>query len=702
MDFRPAAICLSMAIALSACDNPQDQQKEKQESGMTPASQSEVASVAAIKQAPDLDFSAMTAEQIKANCERDEKALRASLSALESFDMAAGDEAFLKAYNQLSIEGTNAYMPVSTIESTATDAATRDVASECGKKMVEVNNDLLASRPIYEKFESIATEDLPADTRLLVEKVIKGYLLAGIDKSEEVRAQLKTLSDEIYEIGVEFDKNIREDVRSVELDPSLLKGMPEDYVAAHPAGDNGKVTITTAYPDIFPFLRFADDDAARREIYKAFMTRAYPQNKIVLEKLMAKRHEKAQLLGFSSHAELVLADKMAADPETVSGFLDDIAGHVRKGAAEEYEVLLSKLQSIDPAAKAVGGWQSGYLSEKIRQDKYALDAKEVRQYFQYGNVRDGILGLITDLFEVEIQPWETAVWHDSVQPYEMRKDGEVIGRFYLDMHPRDGKYQHAAMFPMQTGVAGKQVPIASLLCNFPGEGDDAALMDQGQVLTFLHEFGHLVHWLFGGHQQWADLSGIATEWDFVEAPSQMLEEWFWDKETLQGFAVNAAGESLPDALFEKMVAARDFGMASGTARQLGFATMSLDLYSGDPATIDVDEVSVNSRKKFSAIAPMPEDRFYANFGHLNGYSAIYYTYQWSKAIAADLFTRFEREGLRDEETAADYRNLVLGMGGAKPAAELIKDFLGRDYSFEAYVNRLNPEQALAENQESTQ
>jgi thimet oligopeptidase len=212
------------------------------------------------------------------------------------------------------------------------------------------------------------------------------------------------------------------------------------------------------------------------------------------------------------------------------------------------------------------------------------------------------------------------------------------------------------------------------------------------VVTFLHEFGHLIHWLFAGHQAWSNVSGIATEWDFVEAPSQMLQEWVWDYPTISRFAKASDGQVIPEELLNKMIAARDFGLGMATRRQLSLAALSLNLYNQDPATIDPDELTQRMAREYTHFEAVPGTHFYTNFGHLNDYSAIYYTYQWSLAIATDMFTRFKEQGLRNVEVAGAYRDIVLGSGGTRPAAELVTEFLGRDISFKPYADRLSGKQ----------
>jgi thimet oligopeptidase len=259
------------------------------------------------------------------------------------------------------------------------------------------------------------------------------------------------------------------------------------------------------------------------------------------------------------------------------------------------------------------------------------------------------------------------------------------------MHPRDGKFGHAAQFTMRRGVKGYQTPEAVLVCNFPGgEGDGPALMEHDDVETFLHEFGHLLHALFAGHQPWIDQSGVATEWDFVEAPSQMLEEWSLDPKTLQVFARHhKTGEPIPDALIQKLRVARDFGNGTYVTQQNFYTAISFNIYNQDPATLDLDAIVPALQDRYGSFAHVPDTHMYASFGHLEGYSAMYYTYMWSLVIAKDLFSKFDRDNLRDPGVATEYRRRVLEPGGTQDAADLVKDFLGREYGFDAFRAWIN-------------
>jgi thimet oligopeptidase len=263
-----------------------------------------------------------------------------------------------------------------------------------------------------------------------------------------------------------------------------------------------------------------------------------------------------------------------------------------------------------------------------------------------------------------------------------------FAQFHLDMHPREGKYQHAAAFGTRAGITDRQLPLTTLVCNFPGENDPSELMEFDQVSTFLHEFGHLIHGLFAGNHRWDSLSGIATEWDFVEAPSQMLEEWIYDLETLQGFATNATGEPIPAELVEKLNRARWFGEGLTAGIQMYYASLSLNYHSADPATFKLLPKMLDLEQRYSPLPHQQDTYFFTNLGHLNGYSAIYYTYMWSKVIAADLLTEFKKEGMHNANTALRYRQTILSQGGAKPAAVLVADFLGRPYNFDAFADDL--------------
>ncbi|RYZ83233.1 MAG: tetraacyldisaccharide 4'-kinase, partial [Moraxellaceae bacterium] len=387
-------------------------------------------------------------------------------------------------------------------------------------------------------------------------------------------------------------------------------------------------------------------------------------------------------------ASYITEDKMIKSPKNAQEFIDKVSALATPRAQQEYEVLLKRLQKINPSATKVDDWQKMYLQELIKKEKYQVDAQKIRQYFPFAKVQQGIFDLTQTMFGVTIRPWQTSTWHPSVKAFEVVDGNQVIGRFYLDMHPREGKYKHAAQFGIQSGVKGVQLPIAALVCNFPGGENPNELMEHNDVETFLHEFGHLLHTMFSGDHERLAFSGVRTEWDFVEAPSQMLEEWVWDADTLASFARNERGDVIPKELVAKMRAGRDFGRGLWTKHQLFYAATSLNVYNKNPAMIDLDKLTADIQATYSPFGYVEGTHFYASFGHLNGYSAIYYTYMWSLVIASDMFSEFEKQGLRNPEVAQRYRKAVLAPGGSKDAADLVSDFLGRPFSFDAFAKKL--------------
>ncbi len=562
----------------------------------------------------------------------------------------------------------------------------RAAAEQCEQNLVSLISEISLSRPLYNQIANIDLATLDQEDHRFVEHMLRDYKRSGVDKDDATRARIKSLNEEINLIGQQFDKNIRDGSRQLILDSSAdLKGLPQDYIDAHKPDEQGKIILTTAYPDYFPFMQFAENDELRKKFYVLFRQQAYPENKQVLQQLLTKRYELARLLGYKNFSEYITEDKMIKSPANAQSFIDKVSQLANPRAETEYNELLKRLQKIDPSAKKVADWQKLYIEHLVKKEKYDVNSQEVRKYFHYDNVREGIFDLTETMFGVTIRPWNTPVWHESVNAYEVVEKGKVIGRFYLDMHPREGKYQHAAQFSIVSGLKDVQLPEAALICNFPN-----TLMEHTDVETFLHEFGHLMHDLFAGvDQRWVYFSGTKTELDFVEAPSQMLEEWVWDATTLATFARNEKGEVIPPELVKKMVKARDFGKALWTKHQLFYAALSLGFYNQDPALLEIDKKMAEIQANYSPFGYVNDTYFYASFGHLNGYSSLYYTYMWSLVIAADMHSEFLKKGLRNSDLANHYRETVLAPGGKKDAAQLVEDFLGRPYNFEAFAKDLS-------------
>ncbi len=570
------------------------------------------------------------------------------------------------------------------------NAEIRRLGAEYEQEFARLETKINLSRSIFEAVSGIDTINLDAETKRFIYILMQDFRRAGVDRSSEVRNQIEKLQEELVKIGQDFARNIREDVRYIELDSvGELEGLPEDFINSHQPAENGKICITTDYPDYIPFMKYAKSDERRFELYQKNRSRGYPQNQEVLQRLLEKRYEFAQLLDYKDYAEYITEDKMVKNPRFAENFIYKVVDVARDRAEQDYQVLLKRLQKEDPNAREVGIWQNAYLSEIIKKETFDFDSKELRQYFQYENVKNGILNLTSQMFGVSYKKGDEPVWHPSVDVYEMWDGEKLLGRFYLDMHPRENKYKHAMLTEVRIGVRGLQVPEAALVCNFPGGDGSTGLMEHQQVQTFFHEFGHLLHYIFGGHQSWIKISGISTELDFVETPSNLLEEWAWDASILKKFAVNALGEPIPDDLVKKMNAASTFGLGIDVLQQMYYSAISLNFYNREPHSFDQLEMVRSLQHEITPFEYVDGTFMHLAFGHLDGYSSIYYTYKWSEVIAKDMFGVFQQEGLLNEKLAQKYRKTVLEPGGSKEANELIRDFLGRDFSFKAFANWLN-------------
>jgi thimet oligopeptidase len=605
---------------------------------------------------------------------------------------AGGDPlAVLDAYDEAVTALVNLRDLAGTVAKAHPSEPMRHAADATEQEVDKVMTDISLDRELYDVLADLALENADAATQHFLARTLRDFRRAGVDRDDATRARVRQLQEELVGIGQDFGRNTRTDTRTATFDPAQLDGLPADYLRAHPAGEDGKVTITTEYPDIVPFLDYVRDAAAREEMWRLFRQRGYPANIEVLDRLLARRHELAGLLGYPSWAAYITEDKMIKSVGTAAAFIDKISEAAEDRMAAEKAELLEFKQAADPTATVVEPWDNTFLQDRVKAERFAFDTQAVRPYFEYGRVKAGLMSLVERLFGVTFVPrTDQPVWHPDVEAYDVMEGERLLGRIFLDMHPRADKFNHAAMFTLVNGKAGVRVPECALLCNLPRPGDEPALLLYSDVSTFFHEFGHLIHHIFAGHQRWAGISGISTEWDFVEAPSQLLEEWTYDPEVLASFAVHhETGEPLPADMVAKLRAAEEYGKGLFVRQQMFYAALSLEAYRRDPA--DVDFVALERELK-ALYAPFPyvEDTYmHLSFGHLDGYSAIYYTYMWSLVIAKDLFTEFRRDGLLDGSTAGRYRDAVLAPGGSAPAADLVRAFLGREHAFDAYQAWLN-------------
>jgi thimet oligopeptidase len=589
--------------------------------------------------------------------------------------------AALRQWDEVTLQLSNVGAVAGLLSQVHPLLAVRTCSEQAEIEVDRLVTELRQDRGLYDVFAALDPTGLDAPAARLLQKTLDDFRRAGVDREEATRDRLTVINERLTELNQEFSRNIRDDVRTVRVTPDRLAGLPEDWLAAHPAGDDGLVAVTTDYPDAVPVRMFAHDAGVRRELTVAFLDRGWPQNNDLLHEMFALRHELAGLVGFDDWAEYDADVKMIKRGSAIPEFIDRIADAAAEPARRDLDVLLERYRRDVPEATAIDSADASYYEELVRKEQLQVDAQLVRTYFDFAKVRAGLLEVTGRLFGVRYETVPDAtVWAPDVTAYDVlpADGGDRIGRIYLDLHPREGKYKHAAQFTLADGVDGRQLSEGVLVCNFA-----RGLMEHDHVVTLFHEFGHLVHHVLGGRAEWTRFSGVATEWDFVEAPSQMLEEWAWDPEILRSFATNADGEPIPAELVDRMRAADDFGKGVRARTQMFYAAMSYWFHVERPA-----DLTTRMRELQAAYAPFPwieGTHLFASFGHLGGYSSAYYTYMWSLVIAKDLFSAFDPDNLFDPEVAGRYRDRVLAPGGSKDAADLVEDFLGRPYTFDAYA-----------------
>ncbi len=595
------------------------------------------------------------------------------------------------AYRQLDMAGSQSGL----MENVSPDSLTRVAAEKAGQAVAAYATELSLNRGVYDALAALDVSHADAATQHYVTRTLRDFRLSGVDKDDATRAKLKALNDSLVVIGQLFSRNIREDKPTVTCTVAELDGLPQDFIDAHKPGADGKITLTIEYPDYLPIIQYSKSDDLRHRMYVAYNNRAYPKNIEVLDRMRMRRYELATTLGFSNFADYVTADKMVGSARNAHDFIDRVVAASNDRQAREYQELLAERKKTDPAATAVEFWQFPYIREQVRKANYSFDSQSIRPYLPYERVKTGILDVASQLFGVTFKRVPNApVWDPSVECYELWDGGRLAGRFYLDMHPRANKYNHAAQFDIRTGIEGVQIPEAALVCNLSGgKPGDPGLCDIDDVDTFFHEFGHLLHNMFAGHGKWAGIDGITTERDFVEAPSQLLEEWMRSPEVLATFAKHyQTNEPIPASLVKQMNRANGFGRGLDVRRQMVYAGTSLGCFDRDPSTITTDALMTGLVKQYQPFPFVEGTHFQCAFGHLNGYSAVYYTYMWSLVIAKDLFSQFDKDHLLAPGVALRYRQTVLAPGGSKPAAQLVQDFLGRPFNEQAWKKWLDADE----------
>jgi thimet oligopeptidase len=573
----------------------------------------------------------------------------------------------------------------------------RDTAQAESRRVSAASTELSLNRAIYDRLASIDIGGVDADTKFYLAKTLRDYRLQGVDKDEATRKQIRSLRDQITNLVLQFNRNIAEGTAHIEVKSvSELDGLPADYIARHKPDANGVITLTTDEPDYRPVMEYARSTELRHRLFDAYNERCYPANRDVLLKMLTLRAQLAHLLGFTNYADYAAADKMIGSAANIRSLITELDKVAAPARAREMERLIAYAKTQDPSLTSIPEYSARYWLNQYETATYNFDSQSVRAYFPFAQVQEGVLSTASRLFHVHFTVVPGApTWDPSVTVLDVtdgrEAGGKKLGRIYLDMHPRPGKDKWFNAGPVVLGKRGIALPEARLNGNFTGgENGDPGLMQYDDVVTFFHEFGHMMHMVLGGNQQYAGTGPLSLEWDFIEAPSQMLEEFFASRSVLAPFAHDyKTNQPMPEALFNNMIRADAFDRGIQTERQLMYASFALHLHDRDPSQVDPDALLAASYKQYSAFTEDPANRMYATFTHLTGYASNYYTYQLSKVIALDFFTQFDPANLLDGPTALRYRKAVLEPGGSVSANTLVKNFLGRPQQYEAMREWIN-------------
>ncbi len=593
----------------------------------------------------------------------------------------AGDGAILQVWNDLQIALSGVFSVSSLMSAVHPDARVQEAAESFEIEARTFSTDLYLDAEVYAQLSSLEPTALGEGASRVLEDALRSFRRSGVDRDDKTRERLRELDRRAGELSQTFSRGIRDGRLTTSVSATALDGLPEDYVSDHPVGDDGQVEISTDYPDTLPFLIHARDPEVRRTVARSFLNIGWPENGPVLAELLEVREEKARLLGYADWPSYDAEVKMIGQGSRIPEFIDEIATASETAGRREIEELLTYAAAEGEQVVDFSNWR--HYVEALNRERFGVDAQEVRRYFDFAKVRQGLLDVTSRLFGLVYTPVDAPTWHTEVTSYDvaLAENGERLGRIHLDLHPRSRKYNHAAQFTLVAGVLDRQLPEGVLVCNF-----SRGLMDLDHVVTLFHEFGHLMHHVLAGRHEWVRFAGLATEWDFVEAPSQMLEEWAWDPEVLRTFATDAQGAPIPQDLVVRMRAADEFGKGFMARTQMAYAAISYWFHQERPSdlTAGLEELM----ERYSLLALVPETHFHTGFGHLEGYTSAYYTYMWSLVIAKDLFSAFDPDDLFAPEVAHRYRDTILAAGGSRDAADLVEDFLGRPYDKRAFTTWL--------------
>jgi oligopeptidase A len=564
--------------------------------------------------------------------------------------------------------------------------------------VTEFSTAMGANEALFAKYKAVVAaqgESLSAPRRQVLKHAIRNFVLSGAELQGEARARYAAIQERSAELQQQFSEHVLDatDGWSYVASAEELAGVPQDVLDATKLDDGGH-KITLHFPVYLPVMQYAENRSLREKLYRAYVTRASEagkpewDNTAAMREIVALRQEEARLLGYNSFAEVSLAPKMASSPAEVIAFLRDLARRARPFAEKD----LAELREF-AKGQPLESWDVSYWSEKLKEARYAFSDQTVKQYFTATKVVPGLFSIIERLFDVSISEAKASVWHETVKFYEMRRNGQLIAQFYLDLYARTGKRPGAWMDEVRARwlkpTGEQQTPVAQLVCNFaPPVGDKPALLTHDDVITLFHEFGHGLHHML---TQVNDLgvSGISgVEWDAVELPSQFMENFCWEWDVLQQLSGHVdTGEPLPRELFDKMIAAKNFQSGLMTLRQIEFALFDMRLHGEPGSEADVQKVLDEVRAEVAVLIPPAFNRFQHSFSHIfaGGYAAGYYSYKWAELLSADAWSAFEEEGVFNAATGKRFLTEVLEQGGARDALDNFKAFRGREPRIDALL-----------------